>query len=383
MFKVDRNGQLKGLHVVFPNSMTYTGKAIDVEDTITNTDSFLIDGVIVDATAEPSGGTGGGYCLYISPPSGSFVQLANFRNIQCAGMQNGIYLNTSGANTYINGNNFTNLILTGNGSLWTYNTTATGLQIKGNVLANVTFDGLGTAITYTGTNAASNNICTSCYIWDTATPISNGGNGLANVFIGGMDNAYTDAVLSNSYFLSGSGTIRASTIQLVNSLESIRVDGNADYLNNTAAGGTHAFCDKNGNFCTTITLPSGAISPSGAAYSINSSGKGAFNGGIQAGASGSTIADTRELLQSIHYCGTTTTCANTANGSYHETFGKVTLSGGTATVTGITGYTTIIGCSCSDTTVPANSCAVSALTSTSVTFTGNTNDTLYYSCKGQ
>jgi hypothetical protein len=48
-----------------------------------------------------------------------------------------------------------------------------------------------------------------------------------------------------------------------------------------------------------------------------------FNSGLAAGASGSTISDSRELVQSAHECGTTTACANTANLSERMITGTV------------------------------------------------------------
>jgi hypothetical protein len=104
---------------------------------------------------------------------------------------------------------------------------------------------------------------------------------------------------------------------------------------------------------------------------------------LKVGASGSTISDTRELLQSVHSCGSTTTCANTANGSYREVFGTVTLSTGGATLTGITAFTSTstFGCSCTDQTA-ANACKAVPASTTSVTFAGTGSDVLFYRCVG-
>ena len=69
MFKVDRNGQVLNLHVIVSPSLNFTGKVVDVEDTITtnNVNAFSIDGLNIDATTYSAGGTG----LYLAPPSGS------------------------------------------------------------------------------------------------------------------------------------------------------------------------------------------------------------------------------------------------------------------------------------------------------------------------
>jgi hypothetical protein len=106
-------------------------------------------------------------------------------------------------------------------------------------------------------------------------------------------------------------------------------------------------------------------------------------GSVKAGASGSVISDTRELLQSVHGCGTTTTCANTANGSYREVFGTVTLSTGAATLASITAFasTASFGCTCTDQTSAAACKAVPA-SATSVTFAGTGSDVLFYRCVG-
>lgn len=117
-------------------------------------------------------------------------------------------------------------------------------------------------------------------------------------------------------------------------------------------------------------------------------------GSIKAGASGSVIPDTRELLQSVHSCGTTATCANTANGSYREVFGSVALSSGTpsqATITGISPAftsTSSYECTCSPNgttaAIAAGGCAVSKVSTSSITLTGPASVTtvVSYSCKG-
>jgi hypothetical protein len=117
---------------------------------------------------------------------------------------------------------------------------------------------------------------------------------------------------------------------------------------------------------------------------IDTDGKGVFNGSLQIGASGSTISDTRELIQNAHSCGTTTTCANTANGSNRMIFGQVTLAAGAATVSGITGFTSISSffCTCTDqSTIPA-ACSVQNASTSSITIKGTGGDVINYQCVG-
>jgi hypothetical protein len=125
------------------------------------------------------------------------------------------------------------------------------------------------------------------------------------------------------------------------------------------------------------------------AAAISSTGKGTFNGGVQAGASGSTISDTRELVQNAHSCGTTTTCANTANGSNRIVFGNVALSSGTpstAVVTGITAFTSTSSyvCTATNKTTAADPVKVVNTSTSSITITGpNTvTDSIDYICIG-
>ncbi|MGA8161561.1 MAG: hypothetical protein WCB76_12175, partial [Acidobacteriaceae bacterium] len=83
MFQVGRSGQLTGLTVIMPSSMEYTGKVISVIDTITPPDTFSISDVVIDASKETDPTTGG-YCFYMSPPSGSYIQgMTNISNITC------------------------------------------------------------------------------------------------------------------------------------------------------------------------------------------------------------------------------------------------------------------------------------------------------------
>ena len=106
--------------------------------------------------------------------------------------------------------------------------------------------------------------------------------------------------------------------------------------------------------------------------------------GMKVGGSGTMISDSRELLQSVRYCGTTTICGNTANGSYWEVLGTIPLTNGTATLTGISPAFTspsTFGCTCTDQTSVA-ACKALPVSPSSVRFSGADSDVLFYSCTG-
>jgi hypothetical protein len=169
----------------------------------------------------------------------------------------------------------------------------------------------------------------------------------------------------------------------------------------TAAGGLlqgmYAFTDNSLNIGSGA---SGGIFLQGGSATVQSTfavtGTSAFTGltthtgGAKMGASGSTISDSRELVQNAHSCGTTTTCANTANGSNRMIFGTVALSSGTpstATVASITAFTSTSSyvCTLTNMTNAANNLLKVVNTSTtSFTITGpNTiTDTIAYICIG-
>jgi hypothetical protein len=132
-----------------------------------------------------------------------------------------------------------------------------------------------------------------------------------------------------------------------------------------------------------LVVASGSASPSIVA-TVDATGLGTFNGGVKAGSSGSTIADSRELVQSVHLCGTTTTCANTANGSYRMIFGNVTLSTGTALVGSITAFTSTSSFVCTGTDKTAVAAVQIVNTSTSsITINGTGSDSIDYQCVGK
>jgi hypothetical protein len=130
-----------------------------------------------------------------------------------------------------------------------------------------------------------------------------------------------------------------------------------------------------GEFTNLLTAHRGLIVQGGPATLKN---------GVKVGASGATISDSRELMQSVHHCGTTTTCGNKANGSYWQVFGTIPLTDGTATLTGISpGFTShsTFGCTCTDQTSAA-ACKALPDSPSSVRFSGTDSDVLFYSCIG-
>jgi len=82
-------------------------------------------------------------------------------------------------------------------------------------------------------------------------------------------------------------------------------------------------------------------------------------------------------------CGTTSTCANTVLSLPRTVFGTVTLSGGAATVSSMTPFTSTssFACTATDQTSTAAAKAVPASTS-SITITGTGTDIVAYSCSG-
>lgn len=85
-------------------------------------------------------------------------------------------------------------------------------------------------------------------------------------------------------------------------------------------------------------------------------------------------------------CGSTTTCANTAVANpLKHVWGSAALTAGAATITGISpafADTTTPQCGCQDTTTGTDACSAVLASTSSVTLTGNTTDTVQYSCWG-
>lgn len=127
------------------------------------------------------------------------------------------------------------------------------------------------------------------------------------------------------------------------------------------------------------------------ATTLGVTGVSTLTGGAKIGAGGTTISDSRELVQSVHDCGTTTTCANTANLSEKIVRGSVALSSGTpstAVVTGITAFggntAAFYSCWLTNETTQANPVKYARTSSSSITITGpNTvTDVISYLCVG-
>lgn len=105
----------------------------------------------------------------------------------------------------------------------------------------------------------------------------------------------------------------------------------------------------------------------------------ANSGGFSVGTSGSTIADTRNIIQAVYnHSGTNILSSHLVQDTcILGTSCTVTLTG-SAVFTSATSYT----CSCHDNTIPANACSVSQTSSSAVAFTGIGTDTLFYWCGG-
>jgi hypothetical protein len=225
MFKVDRNGQIDGPHVVLPSGFSYAGKVIDVEDTITggtqspSPNSFSMKNVFVDGSAESSNTA---YCLYIAPPAGSYIQLINIDNVNCSAVYKDIYLYAVGTtNTYISAITFNQPILSSYGassSNITFDAEPGSLMIYGVQFNAMQLEGTGCGITYMGGAVMHSNIFTG-YIFDVNNPVCDNSlettafgapfyNAYNNTFTGGSDNPIVDpqstsALYPNIYNLKG------------------------------------------------------------------------------------------------------------------------------------------------------------------------------------
>jgi hypothetical protein len=178
----------------------------------------------------------------------------------------------------------------------------------------------------------------------------------------------------------GIGGGHAQTFQIASTVGALELNTDL-WLARTGSGAVACGSTNAGTDCA---LALASISASGAVAA----------GSLKAGAAGSTISDSRELIQSAHSCGTTSTCANTANGSYREIFGSVALSSGTpstVTVSGISpAFTSTSTYFCTFTpeggtaAIAAGGVAYTKVSSSSFTITGpNTVTTVIdYRCVG-
>lgn len=206
------------------------------------------------------------------------------------------------------------------------------------------------------------------------------GTNVQNVIIEGVTSAGTNILVDSS---NG------------NTLTSISDPSGVGWYVTGSSGGPPGACSSSVNV-TCKVFPSMIMSGSFTAGSVTSNGAlsatglTSANGGIKAGASGSTISDTRELIQSAHSCGTTTTCANTANGSNRTVFGTVALTSGTPSTATITGISPAFAssssyvCTATNQTTQGNALKVANVSGSSFTITGpNTvTDTVGYQCIG-
>lgn len=89
-------------------------------------------------------------------------------------------------------------------------------------------------------------------------------------------------------------------------------------------------------------------------------------------------------LTQVQNCGTTTTCANTILNNPQIVIGQVTLSAGTATVTGLPAFTSTstFRCSAQDNTSTTTSANAVPASTTSITVTGTASDVVAYTCIG-
>lgn len=90
-------------------------------------------------------------------------------------------------------------------------------------------------------------------------------------------------------------------------------------------------------------------------------------------------------IPALSYCGTVSTCGNTAQAKPYVVFGKVTVSGNNATISAISPpfASTASSCVCSDNTSSSNGCLAALNSTTTIGITaGGASDTVSYSCFG-
>jgi hypothetical protein len=323
LFQVNCNGRLINAHIVIPSSLSYTGKAVSVIDTITNNtlNAFSVDGLNIDGQNYSAGG----YGLYIAPPAGSFIQLTTFHNIKINGLANSVYVFTTGTSgTYFNGNNFSDLVINGNGNLLTLDNASGSLQISGNTFSNIQTDGLGCAVSFQGVKVDTN-IFSPIKIFDTTTPICNTATGVfGNIFIGSFDTAPSDPSTGNNiYPFQDVYLLGASPWSTLN-LQGVNVSGpdtwtnainaassgfnglglsigEADYDQNVFTGGMYSHVFRAANSTKTGRNTLGGFSPTGIWYA------GALAG--TAGTSGSTATGYTVGSAPVAGSGATAGCA--------------------------------------------------------------------------
>lgn len=118
----------------------------------------------------------------------------------------------------------------------------------------------------------------------------------------------------------------------------------------------------------------------------NLSHTGAFTQTFIATANTSLTLPTSGTLSNLGMfsCGTTTTCSATAQNLPKVQWGSATLAAGTATVTGLSAYTSTssFGCVAQDNTSILTSARAAPASTTSITLTGTGTDVVQYVCTG-
>jgi hypothetical protein len=127
----------------------------------------------------------------------------------------------------------------------------------------------------------------------------------------------------------------------------------------------------NGSLAAAISSSAFNI-PTGSAYQIN---------GTQI--SSTNLSDSTSILKNVNTCGTTTTCANTAQTSPRIVHGNVALTAGSAVVGSMTAWTATTSFDCTGTDKTASAAVQIVNTSTtSITITGTGTDVIAYVCVG-
>lgn len=188
---------------------------------------------------------------------------------------------------------------------------------------------------------------------------------------------------SNTGAFSGNVTIGGSltvTGSLVGSLS----------LTNLSLSGTLGVTGTStlGNASLSGTLGVAGVSTLAAVSATTGAFSGQVTSSLATGTAPLSIASTTSVANltvsnhpTVIYCGGSPACTNTQETGGKVIFGQVTLSGGTRTVTGISGISTIIECTATDVS-NANLASLSSLTNTGFVVTGTGADTVAYVCVG-
>ncbi len=215
MFLLNQNGQMKGLHVVLPSSMTYAGNVITVNDNVREGNDLRIDGLMIDASAEPSDDNAAGNGIFLSGTDATTqsIAFAAVQHVRCIGLLHCLYVTSNGSG-FVNGNHFYDIQSSYSGSTVELNSTGAN-GVEGNLFSELSGEADVTAgIILSGTGPVSFNIFSPIKIWDTSVGVSvTGSNAVRNVFVGSQDGTISDSNLAasawpnqNYYFLPGSSS---------------------------------------------------------------------------------------------------------------------------------------------------------------------------------